>query len=167
MLILNKMWTDDSNAVNTNFKVPIGFWNLCDMNKVACAFPIAAKQYGYDTSNDSDVAIVWRNCFCPVLFILSPGFYHQCSLRYDCGGKWSLLAEFPLMVVVWAHWIVRFLRHESRFALKTIGPNRAGLLTSARMSRSRMSQTPSSLAIISTVSTRFNRQHRVCPRQWV
>lgn len=30
LLILNKMWTDDSNAVNTNFKVWIGFWKPCD-----------------------------------------------------------------------------------------------------------------------------------------
>lgn len=27
-------------------------------NKVACAFPIAAKSYGYDTNNGSNVAIV-------------------------------------------------------------------------------------------------------------
>lgn len=49
-------------------------------NKVACAFPIAAKSYGYDTNNGSNVAIVWRKCFCPVLFVLSPGFYRQGSL---------------------------------------------------------------------------------------
>lgn len=98
-----------------------GFWNPCELGtKWRVLLPIAARHYGYDTNNGPNVATVWRDGSCPVLVLLLPGFYRQCSLGYDHGGQGSLAAEFLLMAVFFrAHWIVvRFLQHESRFAWK-------------------------------------------------